>query len=62
MRIQSANCDLWMMPLFDGPALRIFDGTFPVQIGVMQIIAVATAIASIGIVFFIMPFTAAGRY
>lgn len=62
MRIQSANCDLWMMPLFDGAALRIFDGTFPVQIGVMQIIAVATAIASIGIVFFIMQFTAAGRY
>jgi hypothetical protein len=28
----------------------------------MQIIAVATAIASIGIVFFIMQFTAAGRY
>ena len=62
MRIQSANRDLWMMPLFDGAALRIFDGTFPVQIGIMQIIAVATAIVSIGFVYIIMQFTAAGRY
>jgi len=62
MRIQSANRDLWMMPLFDSAAFRIFDGTFPVQIGVMQIIAVATAIVAIGIVFFIMQFTVAGRY
>ena len=62
MRIQSGNRDLWMMPLFDGAAFRIFDGTFPVQIGIMQIIAVATAVVAIGVVFLIMQFTAAGRY
>ena len=41
MRLQGGARDLWMMPLFDGAAFRIFDGTFPVQIGIMQIIAVA---------------------
>jgi branched-chain amino acid transport system permease protein len=63
-RIQSANSDLWMMPLFDGAAFRIFDGSFPVQIRIMQIIAVAMAMAitAIGTVFVIMKFTAAGRY
>ena len=50
------------MPLFDGSAFRIFDGTFPVQVVVMQTIAVATAIVAIGIVFFIMQFTVADRY
>ncbi len=62
MRLQGGARDLWMMPLFDGAAFRIFDGTFPVQIGVMQIIAVATAVVAIGSVFFVMQFTAAGRY
>ena len=62
MRLQGGGRDLWMMPLFDGAAFRIFDSTFPVQIGIMQIIAVATAVVAIGSVFFIMQFTAAGRY
>ena len=62
MRLQGGARELWMMPLFDGAAFRIFEGTFPVQIGVMQIIAVATSALAIGTVFFIMQFTAAGRY
>ena len=62
MRLQGGARDLWMMPLFDGAAFRIFEGTFPVQIGVMQIISVATSALAIGTVFFIMQFTAAGRY
>ena len=62
MRLQGGARDLWVMPLFDGAAFRIFDGIFPVQIGVMQIIAVATAVVAIGSVFFVMQFTAVGRY
>ena len=60
MRLQSANRDLWMMPLFDGAAFRIMNGTFPVQIGIMQIIAVAVAIISIAGIGLIMKFTTAG--
>jgi len=44
MRLQGGARDLWMMPLFDGAAFRIFDGSFPVQIGIMQIIAMAAAV------------------
>ena len=62
MRLQSGARDLWLMPLFDGAALRILDGSFPVQIGVMQLVAMITAVLAIGLVFFIMQFTAAGRY
>jgi branched-chain amino acid transport system permease protein len=50
------------MPLFEGAVLRIFDGTFPVQIGIMQLVAMITACLAIGAVVFIMQFTAAGRY
>ena len=62
MRIQSTNRDLWMMPLFDGAAFRISGGTFPVQIGIMQIIAVAIAVLAIGAVLIVMGHTAVGRY
>ena len=62
MRLHGGARDLWMMPLFDGMALRIFDGTFPVQIGIMQLIAMAVAVVAIGTVFFILRFTASGRY
>jgi branched-chain amino acid transport system permease protein len=62
MRLQSGARDQWLMPLFDLAAFRIFDGTFPVQIGIMQLIAIVTAALAIGIVFYIMQFTAAGRY
>ena len=62
MRLQSGARDQWLMPLFDRAAFRIFEGSFPVQIGIMQLIAIATAAVAIGMVFFIMQFTAAGRY
>lgn len=62
MRIQSANRDLWLPPLLDGEAVRIRNGIFPVQIGVMQIIAIAATTAAIGAVLFIMHRTAVGRY
>jgi branched-chain amino acid transport system permease protein len=62
MRLQSGARDQWLMPLFDRAAFRIFDGSFPVQIGFMQLIAMVTASLAIGIVIYIMQFTALGRY
>ncbi|MDP1700802.1 MAG: branched-chain amino acid ABC transporter permease [Aestuariivirga sp.] len=62
MRLQSGARDLWLMPLFDGAPLRIFDGSFPVQIGIMQLVAMATAALATGTVLFVMQFTASGRY
>lgn len=62
MRLQSGARDLWLMPLFDGAQLRIFDGSFPVQIGIMQLVAMVTAALATCTVLFVMRFTAAGRH
>ncbi len=61
MRIQSGNRDLWLPPLLDGAALKLYDGAFPVQFGVIQMIAIMTSATAIGIVLVIMNFTAMGR-
>ncbi len=62
MRIQSANRDLWLPPLFDGEAVKIYGGFFPVQIGAMQLISIATAIVAVGAVLYVMGYTVLGRY
>jgi branched-chain amino acid transport system permease protein len=62
MRIQSGNRDLWLPVFFDGQRIKIFEGSFPVQIGFMQIIAIALSLTAIGVVAYVMNHTATGRF
>jgi branched-chain amino acid transport system permease protein len=61
MRMQSGNRDLWIAPFFDGTRLQIHGGTFPVQIGAMQAMAIAFSLATCGLTIFVMKYTAIGR-
>jgi branched-chain amino acid transport system permease protein len=61
MRIQSGNRDLWLPPVLEGAAVRIYDGPFPVQIGLVSVAAIATSIAAIAIVLAVMKHSAIGR-
>ena len=62
MRIQSGNRDLWLPVFFDGQRIKIFEGSFPVQIGFMQIIAIALSLTAISAVVYVMNHTATGRF
>ena len=62
MRIQSGNRDLWLPVFFDGQRIKIFEGSFPVQIGFMQIIAIVLSLTAISVVVYVMNHTATGRF
>jgi branched-chain amino acid transport system permease protein len=62
MRIQSGNRDLWLPVFFDGENVRIYEGAFPVQIGFMQITAILLSVTSIGVLVYVMHYTATGRF
>ncbi len=50
MRVQSGGRDIWLSPLFDGDSFALISGTFPVQIGQMQIVAISVSIICVGCV------------
>jgi branched-chain amino acid transport system permease protein len=62
MRIQSGNRDLWLPIFFDGANVKLYAGAFPVQIGIMQITAIAFSAIAVGLVLYVMTYTAIGRY
>ncbi len=61
MRIQSGNRDLWLPPVLEGASVKIFDGSYPVQISLMQITAILTSIVAIAAVVSVMNYSAIGR-
>lgn len=62
MRIGSGSRDLWLPQFFDGDNFKVYSGVFPVQIGIMQVIAIGVSTVALSLVAFIMTQTAMGRY
>ena len=62
MRINSGGKDIWLPSLFDQPYFVLVSGTFPVQIGVGQIVALIVSLVSLGIVMVIAKFTRFGLF
>ncbi len=61
MRLQSGNRDLWLPLFFDGAHVQIHGGYYPVQLGLMQVIAIAFSVIACGTVVAVMKYTAMGR-
>ncbi len=62
MRIQSGSKDIWLSPLFDEQSFALISGQFPVQIGLMQVIAILVSIASVSLVLVFTNFTRFGLF
>ncbi len=62
MRIQSGGKDIWLSPLFDEQSVLLFTGPFPIQIGLMQVIAIAISVASVSLVLGLTNFTKFGLF
>ena len=62
MRIQSGSKDIWLPPVFDEQSFALFSGSFPIQIGFMQVITIATSIVSVSLVLMIANFTKFGLF
>jgi branched-chain amino acid transport system permease protein len=62
MRIISGGKDVWLSPLFDQQSFSLVSGIFPVQIGLMQLIAVVVSIASVSAVLLLTSHTKFGLY
>jgi branched-chain amino acid transport system permease protein len=62
MRIQSSSRDVWLPPLFDSQSIPIIAGSFPVQIGVLQVMAMLVSVSAVAIVLFVMKHSRFGLY
>ena len=62
MRIQSQNRDVWLSPLTENQPFKLISGSFPVQIGTMQLIAILVSAFVVSLVLFVMKFTKLGLY
>jgi branched-chain amino acid transport system permease protein len=60
MRVLSGSKDVWLSPLFDMQSFALFSGSFPIQIGLMQLIAMAVSIASVLLILGVTNFTRFG--
>jgi branched-chain amino acid transport system permease protein len=62
MRIQSSNRDVWLFPLFDNQSIPLIGGSFPVQVGLIQVLSIVVSIITIIFVLVVMKFTKFGLY
>jgi branched-chain amino acid transport system permease protein len=62
MSIQSGGRDAWLTPLFDSQSIPLVAGSFPVQIGVLKVLALLVSILSVTFVLVVMKFTRFGLY
>lgn len=62
MRIVSASKDVWLAPLFDEQSFALSSGSFAVQIGLMQVIAIAVSITCVCLVLVFANYTKFGLF
>lgn len=60
LRLSTDSKDQWLPPLFDS-GFTLWDGDFPVRIGVPQLTVIGAAACAVIVVLAVMRFTAAGR-
>jgi branched-chain amino acid transport system permease protein len=62
MRLQSGSRDLWLAPFYDGAALKVYDGSFAVQLGYIHMLGIVLSFSAVCGVVYMMKYTALGRY
>jgi branched-chain amino acid transport system permease protein len=62
MRLQSENRDVWLPPLLEDAPIQLITGSFPVNIGMMQMIAILVSIAVVCLVLVVLKYSKLGLY